>query len=152
MICDICGSEDTFVRNCNYTLSIKGKEVSIVCRKRFCNSCNNEVVDEELEKETLKRAIRKYNEEYGLSSTKILELRKSYNLSQELFSLVIGCAKKTLVSYEKGTSTPNDNYAIILNTLLYKRELILDFINANKEMYTKKQYDTIMRKLPFNKK
>ena len=149
MKCDICGSEDTFVRDCRYTFSINGKEVTIICKKRFCNECNNEVVDEELEKDTLKRAVRKYNELYGLSSTKILELRKSYNLSQDLFSKIIGCAKKTLVSYEKGTSTPNDNYSIILNTLIYKPRLIIDFIEANKESYTKKQYDTIMKRLPY---
>ena len=139
MKCDICGSEDTFIRDCRYTFSIN----------RFCNECNNEVVDEELEKDTLKRAVRKYNELYGLSSTKILELRKSYNLSQDLFSKIIGCAKKTLVSYEKGTSTPNDNYSIILNTLIYKPRLILDFIEGNRESYTKKQYETIMKRLPY---
>ena len=80
---------------------------------------------------------------------KILELRKSYNLSQDLFSKIIGCAKKTLVSYEKGTSTPNDNYSIILNTLIYKPRLILDFIEGNRESYTKKQYETIMKRLPY---
>ena len=149
MKCDICGSEDTFVRDCRYTFSINGKEVTIICKKRFCNECNNEVVDEELEKDTLKRAVRKYNELYGLSSSKILELRKGYNLSQDLFSKVIGCAKKTLVSYEKGTSTPNDNYSIILNTLIYKPRLILDFIEGNRESYTKKQYETIMKRLPY---
>ena len=149
MKCDICGSEDTFIRDCRYTFSINGKEVTIICKKRFCNECNNEVVDEELEKDTLKRAVRKYNELYGLSSTKILELRKSYNLSQDLFSKIIGCAKKTLVSYEKGTSTPNDNYSIILNTLIYKPRLILDFIEGNSESYTKKQYETIMKRLPY---
>ena len=39
-------------------------------------------------------------------------LRNKYNLSQELFSKIIGCAKKTLISYEKGTAIPNDNYMI----------------------------------------
>ena len=72
-----------------------------------------------------------------------------YNLSQDLFSKIIGCAKKTLVSYEKGTSTPNDNYSIILNTLIYKPRLILDFIEGNRESYTKKQYETIMKRLPY---
>ena len=86
MKCDICGSEDTFVRDCKYTFSIQGKEVTIICQKRFCSDCNNEVVDEDLEKETLKKAVRKYNELYGLSKSKILALRRSYHLSQEQFS------------------------------------------------------------------
>ncbi len=151
MKCDNCGSENTFVRDCQYIFSIQGKEVSIICKKRFCNDCKSEIYDEDLEKETLKKAVRKYNELYGLSSAKILSLRTSYNLSQELFSKVIGCAKKTLVSYEKGTSTPNDNYSIILNTLIRKPKLILDFIEANRDMYTKREYNKIMRRLPYKK-
>jgi DNA-binding XRE family transcriptional regulator len=76
-----------------------------------------------------------------------MEIRKSFNLSQELFSMIIGCAKKTLVCYEKGTSTPNDNFSIILNTLIYKPKLIYDFVEANKDNFTYKQYETIMKKL-----
>ena len=151
MKCDICGSEETFVRDCKYTFSIQGKEVTIICQKRFCSDCNNEVVDEDLEKETLKKAVRKYNELYGLSKSKILALRRSYHLSQEQFSKAIGCAKKTLVSYEKGTSTPNYNYAIILNTLIYKPRVLIYMIDANKDNYTKKEYNEIMNRIQMNK-
>ncbi len=152
MRCDICGSENSYIRDCKYTISIKNKEVTIICQKRFCNDCNNEIIDEKLEKETLKKAEKKYTELYGINKNKVLELRKSYNLSQELFSKIIGCAKKTLVSYEKGTSTPNDNYANLFNILMYKPKIILDLIEANKDMYTKKEYDTIMKKIRFEKK
>ena len=152
MRCDICGSENTFIRDCKYTITIKNKEVTIICQKRFCNDCNNEIIDEKLEKETIKRAEKKYNELYGLNKDKIVALRKSYNLSQEIFSKIIGCAKKTLVSYEKGTSVPNDNYANLFNILIYKPKIILDLIEANKEMYSKKEYDTIMKKITFEKR
>ena len=66
MRCDICGSENTFIRDCKYTISIRNKEVTIICQKRFCKDCNNEIIDEKLEKETLKRAEKRYNELYGL--------------------------------------------------------------------------------------
>ena len=36
-----------------------------------------------------------------------------------------------------------------LNTLIYKPRLILDFIEGNRESYTKKQYETIMKRLPY---
>jgi len=152
MRCDICGSSETYIRDCKYTISIKNKEVTIICQKRFCKDCNNEIIDEKLEKETLKLAEQKYNELYGMNKDKIVNLRKSYNLSQELFSKIIGCAKKTLVSYEKGTSIPNDNYANLFNILIYKPRIILDLIEANKDMYSKKEYDTIMKKITFEKK
>ena len=64
-----------------------------------------------------------------------------------MFQKIIGCAKKTLVCYEKGTSTPNDNFSIILNTLAYKPKLIIDFVEANKDNFTDKQYNTIMKKI-----
>ena len=48
----------------------------------------------------------------------IINLRKRYNLSLQQFSKVIGCAKKTLISYEAGTSIPNDIYMVILKTLI----------------------------------
>ncbi len=147
MKCDNCGSEHTIVRDSKYTTTIKGREVSITCKRRFCTECSKEVQDEDLEKESKRKAIRRYNEIVALNKDRIMEIRKGYNLSQELFSKIIGCAKKTLVCYEKGTSSPNDNFSIILNTLVYKPRLIVDFVEANKDNFTSKQYETIMKKI-----
>ena len=36
----------------------------------------------------------KYNEEYGITKEEIVNLRTRFNLSQELFAKIIGCAKK----------------------------------------------------------
>ena len=47
---------------------------------------------------------------------------------------------------------PNDNYANLFNILIYKPRIILDLIEANKDMYSKKEYDTIMKKITFEKK
>lgn len=54
-------------------------------------------------------------------------------MSQELFAKIIGCAKKTLISYEKGKSIPNDSYLIILRNLKSKPDTIKTIIDANKE-------------------
>lgn len=151
MKCDNCGSDRTIVREGRYNTTIKGRDISIICKRRYCTECSREVLDEDLEKEASKKALRKYNELYALNKDRIMAIRKSFNLSQELFSKIIGCAKKTLVCYEKGTSSPNDNFSIILNTLVYKPKLIVDFVEANKDNFTSKQYTTIMKKINMKK-
>lgn len=147
MKCGYCGSERTVVIEGKYSTAIKGRDIVIPCKRRYCTECRREVVDDDLDKEAAKKALRRYNELYALNKDRIMAIRKSFNLSQELFSKIIGCAKKTLVCYEKGTSSPNDNFSIILNTLVYKPKLIIDFVEANRSNYTDKQYNTIMKKI-----
>lgn len=65
-----------------------------------------------------KKVIQTYNDKYGIDKEKIIELLKKYNLSLELLSKIIGCSKKTLISYEKGTSIPNDKCLTIIKKLL----------------------------------
>ena len=120
MKCDICFCIDTYTKQHEHFYHIKGKEIQFVSTRRFCRNCNNLVYDEKLDNEAGRNAIDIYKKKFGISKEKIIELRNKYNLSQELFSKIIGCAKKTLISYEKGTAIPNDNYIIIINSLIAK--------------------------------
>ena len=99
MKCDICESTNTYVNDHNHKYVIKGKEINFVAPRRFCKNCDSLVYDAELDNHASEIAISLYNEKYGISKEEIISLRKKYNLSQELFSKVIGCAKKTLISY-----------------------------------------------------
>lgn len=147
MKCDNCGSANTYVKDYNHVYTIKGKEIEFVSKRRFCEECNALVYDNELDDLASEKAISIYNAKYGISKEEIISLRNKYNLSQELFSRVIGCAKKTLISYEKGKSIPNDSYLIILKSLILKPETILTLIDANKEQFTNKEYNKISCKL-----
>lgn len=147
MKCDVCGCTESYVKDYEHVYTIKGKEIKFNAKRRFCKECNTLVYDSVLDNEVSERAIAIYNEKYGITKEEIINLRNSYNLSQELFSKVIGCAKKTLISYEKGKSIPNDSYLIIIKTLLAKPETILIFIEVNKEQFTSKEYDRIKNKL-----
>ena len=82
-----------------------------------------------------------------LDKEDIKNLRKKYLLSLDDFSKIIGCAKKTLISYEKGISIPNDNYMITLNMLNKNPEIIYYLINSNKYRFTDKELDRINKKL-----
>ena len=147
MICDVCGSNESIIKDYTDTFNVKGKLITIKAKRRFCKKCNNYVYDEELDNAISKQILENYNHLYGIDPDKIIFLRKKYRLSQEQFSKVIGCAKKTLISYEKGTSIPNDNYMRILNSLISKPELINDIVVSNKQEFSDQEYNTITKKV-----
>lgn len=147
MKCDICESNKTYIKNYEHIYFVKGKEIKFCSKRRFCEECNNLVYDSELDNAASEVAIKIYNEKYGISKEEIIDLRAKYNLSLELFSKIIGCAKKTLISYEKGKSIPNDSYLIILKSLIAKPETIITLIEANKEQFTNKEITKINNKL-----
>lgn len=150
MKCDNCKCEKTYVKYYNHNYNIKGKNISFIAKRRFCQKCNTLVYDAILDDEASKTAIEIFNKNYGITKDEIISLRNKYNLSQELFSKIIGCAKKTLISYEKGTSIPNDSYFILLKSLMVKPETIITFIDANKEHFTSKEIDKINSKIDMN--
>lgn len=147
MKCDFCNSEETYVKKYTHEYIIKGEKVVLNANRRFCSKCNNLVYDADLDNEVSKKALELYSKKYGIFKDDIINLRHGYNLSQELFAKVIGCAKKTLVSYENGQSIPNDSYLIIIKTLIENPKSIYLFIEANKDHFSKKDYDKLNEKL-----
>ena len=147
MRCDNCGSTDTYIKNHEHIYQIKGKEIKFNSDRRFCSKCNSLVYDEKLDNTASEKGIEIYNKLYGVPKEEIIALRKKYNLSQELFSKVIGCAKKTLISYEKGVSIPNDSYLILIKILIANPEIIANLVEANKIQFTDKEYNKINNKI-----
>ncbi len=143
MICDNCGSKETYVKEHHH----KYNDIEFYSKRRFCSKCNNLVYDEELDNEAAKKAIREKNKLLGVDPDKIIALRKKYNLTQEQFSKIIGCAKKTLISYEQGTSVPNDIYLVTLKMLLENPNIIKPMIESNLSRYSQEEYQKITSKL-----
>jgi len=147
MKCDICNSKETYVKNHKHEYVIKGEIIKFDAERRFCLKCNNLVYDEVLDNNVSKYAIELYNKKYGITKEQIINLRKKYNLSQSTFAKIIGCAKKTLISYEKGTSIPNDIYLITLRTLMDNPDILINMVNSNMDRYDLKEYKNIKSKL-----
>lgn len=147
MKCTFCSSEKTHVKKHHHTYTIKNEIIEFEADRRFCSECNQLIYDSELDNNAGKQAISIYNKRVGIPSEDIIKLRKSYNMSLQQFSKVIGCAKKTLISYEAGTSIPNDIYMITLKTLMDNPEIILDMIDSNKERFSEAEYTTITNKI-----
>lgn len=147
MRCDFCNSNEFYTKDHQHLYNIKGKEIKFNSIRKFCANCNKLVYDAELDNNASRKAIEIYNKEFGVTKEQILKLREKYNLSQHLFSKIIGCAKKTLVSYEKGTSIPNDNYMIVIKSLINKPETIVTLIESNKNQFNEEEYSKIKSKL-----
>lgn len=147
MKCQLCNCEETIIKEYEKDFLVKGKNLKATIKSRFCKRCDSIIYDETLDEEATRHIIKKYLKEYGIEPEKIISFRKKYNLSQELFAKIIGCAKKTLISYEKGTSIPNETYMIILKTLLDNENVIKPIIEANKEQFTVSEYEKIKNKI-----
>lgn len=145
--CDICGSTDTYVKLYKHTFPVKGVPIEIESKRRFCSKCNSLVIDDILDDEALLKAFDKYNYLYGIRPEEITALRESYGFSKELFAKIIGCARKTLISYENGTSIPNDNFYIILKMLLNDPSMINNLVLANEQYLTDKDLKKIKEKI-----
>ncbi len=144
MKCNICGGVDTYVKKHKHMFIIKGEKIEFISFRRFCKKCNNLVYDATLDNEASLKAIEIYNNNYGIPKEKIIELRHSFKLSQSLFSKIIGCAKKTLISYEQGRSIPNDNYLILLKSLMKEPFIIKTLVDSNRNSFTDKEYQKII--------
>lgn len=147
MKCDNCMCTDTYIKLYHHKFNIKNEVIEFDSDRRFCSQCNELVYDHKLDDIANKLSIKLYNERFGISKEAIIHLRKKYNMSQQQFSKVIGCAKKTLISYELGNSIPNDIYMITLKTLIDNPDIIFDIVDSNKDRFTEKEYTTILNKL-----
>ena len=143
MRCQVCNCDNTIVKEYEKEFIVKGKKIKETIKSRFCTNCNIQIYDEILDEEATKKVLLAYSKKYGVDPEQIKQFRKRYSLSQDLFAKIIGCAKKTLISYENGTSIPNDTYMIIMKTLFENEETIEPIIEAIKERFTEKEYTKI---------
>lgn len=147
MKCDICNSEKNHIEVLTCEYKIKDRIIKLECERRICDNCYSPIYDEICESRIAKMAIQKYNSLYGIDREKLIDLRKKIGLSQENFSKIIGCAKKTLISYEKGSSVPNDIYLIVLKMIISDPETLLFLLRYNEDRFDKKEYETYVNKI-----
>ena len=146
MKCDNCGSKENYVKKYKHLFTKNNNTIEVESERRFCSNCNNLVYDSELDNKAIKKALKIYNDKYGVSE-KIKRIRKELGLSQEEFAKIIGCAKKTLISYEKGMSIPNDVYLVSINTIIDNPNTIKLFIDSNIDRYNNIELQKINKKL-----
>lgn len=113
-----------------------------------CKHCGEELIDENLDN-SLNAIYNKYLETYSLSINKFKEIRKSLNLSQELFAKALGWSKKTITRYELGQSLPQREYLTVYQKLQKNKDEIIHILNNNKNI-NQSDYYTILKKMDTN--
>lgn len=126
--CDQCeGFESKIIRKIE-KYSVKGEEIEARTNVRVC-ICGNELFDEELENENLKKFYDEYRKRHEiLSPLEIKAIRNKYGLSQRSLGKILGWGEITIHRYESG-ALPNTSHERVLKLLddpFVMKKLLLD--------------------------
>lgn len=130
----------------NYTY--RGKEFTVVENVHYCPNCNSMLINNNLDN-SMYNIYNEYLHLFGLSIEKIKQIRVDLNLSQEMFSKILGWSKKSVVRYENQESIPQGEY---LNTYMILNEdpyHIVKLMEMKKNNFSKDEYYKILNSLPF---
>ena len=95
--------QETKIIEKEQTFCVKGRTITLTAPVRVCCNCGEEVLDAELDDETLKMFYRVYRKEGNLlQPEEIRRIRNKYHLSQASFSKFLGFGEKTITRYENG--------------------------------------------------
>ena len=128
----------------------RGKEFLVIEDVHYCPNCGNILINDNFDSDMYK-IYNCYLNLFDLSFEKIKEIRTNLNLSQEVFSKILGWSKKSIVRYENNDSVPQGEY---LNTYMILNEnpyYIVKLLERQKNNFTEEEYYKILSILPFNK-
>jgi len=102
--CPVCGTErDTEVVKKEEVFNIRGEEIRTRSKIRFCSVCKEELFDESLDEENIKRVYDVYRERHGmLSPEEIKSIREKYGLTQSTFAKLLNISEDAVARYETG--------------------------------------------------
>lgn len=121
---------------------INGEKFLVDDKIYKCKNCDNEIIPDGYD--PLKNIYDNYLKHYGLDFDDFKKIRKSLNLSQELFSKLLGWSKKTIARYETLASFPQKEYLDTYKRLKASKSEIVKILNDNKERL-KEDYYTILK-------
>lgn len=102
--CEKCKKlTDTRIKKVTEDYKVKDENVTIEANLRYCTVCGEELWDNELDGENLRKAYEEYKKKKSLlSSDDIKKIRSKYDLSQSSFAKLLGFGEKTITRYENG--------------------------------------------------
>ena len=147
MKCEKCGSINTEVVNYEHEFKIRDKKIIVKSKRRVCSNCKSLVYDSKLDNEALQLGFKKYNKKYGIPSEEIIKFRKEHHLSQRDLATLIGCAKKTIISYENNHSIPSGIYESTLRSIMKEESTFNQYLELNKDKLNHNKYTSIKSSL-----
>lgn len=103
--CPCCKKEvGTDIRKVVESYTVKGQEITVESKVRFCKGCGSQILDETLDRENIEKVYSQYRQKNGLlSPAKIKEIRLKYGATQVTFAKILGLGDKTIARYENGS-------------------------------------------------
>lgn len=114
------------------TYTVHKKNVAVNEKVFRCPFCKNELFDENLD-DSLYQIYNEYLKTYGLSFDKLKEIRKSFNLSQDLFAKALGWSKRSVIRYENAESLPQKQNLSIYKKIENNKNEFIKILNNNKK-------------------
>ena len=147
MYCPNCDSEvESSVHTIAETYPVKGENITVDARVRFCNCCGNDLWDEDLDAQNLLDAYAIYRRKHGLlQPTEIRVIREKYGLSQVAFARVLGFGDKTIARYENGSIADyaqNNLIDLVQHPSNFKK-----LLEKNKEKISEQDYENAQKSL-----
>jgi putative zinc finger/helix-turn-helix YgiT family protein len=145
--CPVCGIErDTEVIEREEVSNIRGDEIRTISKIRICSVCKEELFDEDLDEENIKRAYDVYRERHGiLSPEEIKNIRESYGLSQRAFAKLLGIGEASIARYETGALPEKSLSNMIM--LLKDPKNMEKLLEKNEKALTPREKMRLLRRL-----
>lgn len=142
MYCPKCEADvESIVREVMETYPVKGEDITVKARVRFCAVCGEDIWDEKMDAQNLLDAYAEYRKKHGLlQPSEIREIREKYRLSQVAFARVLGLGDKSVTRYENGSiadMAQNNLIALARHPSVFK-----ELLECNKSKITTEDYDT----------
>lgn len=147
MYCPKCETEvESTIREVTETYPVKGEEITITARVRFCAVCGEDIWDDELDAQNLLTAYALYREKHGmLQPDEIRQIREKYGLSQVAFARILGLGDKTIARYENGSiadMAQNNLIALVRSPRNFK-----ELLKKNKTKISEEEYQRALAAL-----
>lgn len=141
MYCPKCETDvETVVKEVQETYPVKGEDIVIVAKVRFCKDCGEDIWDDELDSQNLLNAFAAYRKKHGLMQPgEIRAIREKYGLSQVAFARVLGLGDKTITRYENGSIADMAQNNLIL--LVQQPSNFKKLLEMNKEKISHNDYE-----------
>lgn len=159
MYCPKCQTEvPTTVKDMVESYPVKGESVTVTARVRVCQVCGEELWDDILDSQNLRRAYAAYRETHGLlQPEEIQQIREMYGLSQVVFARVLGLGDKTVARYENGSladAAQNNLIALARNPENFRQLLEMSRCRITAQDYETAQraLEQVFRQVPYNSK
>lgn len=100
--CDMCDSKVTGVyHDSSRSIVVKGTKINVTYKGVFCERCNKELFDADVEDSVYKAAIEKYRQTKHLLHPSVIE-KALRQMDAEELAAKVGCAAKELIGASHG--------------------------------------------------